>query len=72
MPMEITFMDNGGKYNVYYVNLQIIRIQIYEVGPMNLYNLRIHVYEVIPTNSLSIQIHICKFVQISAFFLGLA
>ncbi len=20
MPMEITFMDNGGKYNLYYVN----------------------------------------------------
>jgi hypothetical protein len=31
VPMEITFMDNGGRYNSSYVNLYIIRIHIYEV-----------------------------------------
>jgi hypothetical protein len=35
MPMEITFMDNGGKYNSYYVNSYIIRIHIYKVVKMN-------------------------------------
>jgi hypothetical protein len=35
VPMEITFMDNGGKHNSYYVNSSIIRIHIYEVIPTN-------------------------------------
>ncbi len=36
MPMEITFMDNGEKHNLDYVNSEIIQIHIYEVASMNL------------------------------------
>jgi len=36
VPMEITFMDNGGKHKSYYVNSWIIQIHVYEVVPINL------------------------------------